>query len=181
MRNVILNVAVSLDGFIEGAKGEYDWCFTDQDYGMKDFLESIDAVFYGRKSYEMILSADPSGANPFGDLETYVFSETLKTPYPGTHLISDNLVQRVKELKESVGKNIWLFGGASLLHTFFENDLVDELSLAVHPILLGEGKPLFQKSGGRTSLNLVHSTPYLSGLVINRYTVGKRGGRQTEE
>lgn len=174
MRKVILNVAISLDGFIEGPKGEYDWCFTDQDYGMKDFLGGIDTVFYGRKSYEMMMSADPSGGNPFGDFKTYIFSETLKAPYSGTQLISDNLVQQVNALKKSAGKNIWLFGGASLLHTFLENGLVDELSMAVHPILLGEGKPLFQKTEGRTSLTLMHSTSYSSGLVINRYEVGKR-------
>lgn len=173
MRKVILNVAVSLDGFIEGPKGEYDWCFTDQDYGMKEFLGGIDTVFYGRKSYEMMMNADPSGANPFGDFKTYVFSKTLKKPYLGTHLISDDLVQQVNELKKSAGKNIWLFGGASLLHTFLENDLVDELSLAVHPILLGEGKPLFQKAERRTMLALLHSTHYLSGLVINYYEIHK--------
>lgn len=169
-----MNVALSLDGFIEGPKGEYDWCFTDQDYGMKDFLGSIDAVFYGRKSYEMMMSADPSGANPFGNFKTYVFSETLETPYPGTQLISDYLVEQVNSLKKSGGKNIWLFGGASLLDTFLRNDLVDELSLAIHPILLGEGKPLFQKTEGITNLTLIHSTSYSSGLVINRYEVRKR-------
>jgi len=55
MRKVILGLAVSLDGFIEGPKGEYDWCLTDQDYGMKAFFERIDAVFVGRKTYEMSL------------------------------------------------------------------------------------------------------------------------------
>jgi len=174
MRKVILNVAVSLDGFIEGPKGEYDWCFTDQDYGMTNFLENIDTVFYGRKSYEMMMAADPSGGNSFGDFKSYVFSRTLKEPYPGTHLISSDLAQEVNKLKQSAGKNIWLFGGASLLSTFLENGLVDELSLAIHPILLGEGKPLFQKKAERIILRLVQSTPYSSGLVINHYEVGKK-------
>jgi len=54
MRKVILNLAVSLDGFIEGPNGEYDWCFTDKDYGMTQFLRRVDAVFFGRKSYELV-------------------------------------------------------------------------------------------------------------------------------
>ena len=56
MRKVILAVAVSLDGFIEGPNGEYDWCFTDQDYGLSDFFKRIDTVFIGRKTYEMTLA-----------------------------------------------------------------------------------------------------------------------------
>ena len=54
MRKIILNLAVSLDGFIEGPNGEYDWCFIDQDYGMTDFMDSTDAIFFGRKSYELV-------------------------------------------------------------------------------------------------------------------------------
>lgn len=74
MRKITLGLAVTLDGFIEGPKGEYDWCLTDQDYGMTDFLKGIDAIFYGRKSYEMMLHADGGlGANPFGAIKSYVF------------------------------------------------------------------------------------------------------------
>ena len=66
MRKLILGVAVSLDGFIEGPNGEYDWCFSDQDYGMSDFMKRIDAIFFGRKSYEVMLNAGtPGGENPW--------------------------------------------------------------------------------------------------------------------
>ena len=74
MRKIILNLAVSLDGFIEGPNGEYDWCFIDQDYGMTDFMDSIDAIFFGRKSYELVLK---TGADYFGNKKQYVFSKTL--------------------------------------------------------------------------------------------------------
>lgn len=174
MRKVILNVAVSLDGFIEGPNGEYDWCFTDQDYGMSTFLKSIDAILYGRKSYEMMLRADFPGENPFMDFKTYVFSETLQTPYPNTQLISSDFAEEVKKLKESAGKDIWLFGGASLLDSFLKEGLVDQLSLAVHPLLLGEGKRLFQNMSVRTTLTLLNSTSYTSGLVILLYEIGKK-------
>ena len=174
MRKIILNVAVSLDGFIEGPNGEFDWCFTDQDYGMSTFLKNIDAIFYGRKSYEMMMRTVASGEHPFSGFKNYVFSETLSEPYPDTILISKNVVQEVTKLKQEEGKDIWLFGGASLLHSFLIEGLVDQLSLAVHPLLLGEGKRLFQEVSERTKLTLVNSTSYASGLIILLYEIDKK-------
>ncbi len=77
MRKVILALAVSLDGFIEGPKGEYDWCFTDQDYGLSDFFKRIDAMFIGRKTYEMMLNMGNNGGSGFPKLKEYIFSTTL--------------------------------------------------------------------------------------------------------
>lgn len=173
-RKILLCVAVTLDGFIEGPNGEYDWCFTDQDYGMKEFLSRIDTVFYGRKSYDAMLMAgngedQSSGVNPFAGFTSFVFSNTLTEPYPNTQLVSGNILDRVQQLKTQEGKDIWLFGGAGLLTTLLKAGLVDELHLAVHPLLLGKGKSLFQHLGGRMILNLIDSTAYSSGLVILRY------------
>ena len=173
MRKVILQVAVSLDGFIEGPNGEYDWCLTDQDYGMADFMNRIDAIFYGRKSYEMMLKADPSLANTFTSKKSYIFSNTLKKAYEGTELISGNIIDAVNDLKSKPGKDLWLFGGASLTTTFINAGLIDEISLAVHPILLGKGKLLFNDIDGRKKLKLISSTPYSSGLVMLNYEVVK--------
>ncbi|HEY3429876.1 MAG TPA: dihydrofolate reductase family protein [Cyclobacteriaceae bacterium] len=174
MRKVILGVAVSLDGFIEGPNGEYDWCFTDQDYGMSDFVNRIDAVFYGRKSYEMMLKAGPELANPFGHKKSYVFSNTLTKPYEGTELISGNIKEQVEALKRMPGKDIWLFGGAILTTTFINEGLVDELSLAVHPILLGAGTSLFMNMDGRKHVKLIDSKTYSTGLVMLNYEVNKK-------
>jgi dihydrofolate reductase len=76
MRKVILGLAVSLDGFIEGPNGEYDWCFTDQDYGMSDFMRRIDAVFVGRKTYEMSLGME-ADTSRMPKMEEYIFSNTI--------------------------------------------------------------------------------------------------------
>lgn len=168
MRKVILNVAMSLDGLIEGPNGEYDWCFTDNDYGMTEFLNRIDAIFYGRKSYQMMMSAS-EGANPFGQKRSYVFSNTMST-LSGCELISGDIVSAVKSIKGNEGKDIWLFGGASLTTTLLDNKLVDELLLAVHPIVLGKGKAMFETSG-RIQTRLVASKPYPSGLVSLHYEV----------
>jgi dihydrofolate reductase len=168
MRKVILGVAVTLDGFIEGPLGEYDWCFTDQDYGMNDFLKNVDAIFYGRKSYETMMSAD--GGNPFGTKKSYVFSNSLQMA-GDFELVKGNVVDQVIGIKNSDGKNIWLFGGASLTASLMEAHLVDELWLAVHPILLGVGKPLFSGSDRRIKLKLLETKPYETGLVSLRYAV----------
>src|SRR5688572_13789096 len=111
MRKIILGVAVSLDGFIEGPKGEYDWCFTDQDYGMSSFMKKIDAIFYGRKSYEMMQGAESGGNNPFANKKSYVFSNTWKEPKGNVELVSGDVQSEVKKIKLMEGKDIWLFGG----------------------------------------------------------------------
>lgn len=82
MRKVVLGLAISLDGFIEGPNGEYDWCFTDQDYGMTDFLSRIDALLMGRKTYEVV--AAQGDVSPWKGMMTYVFSGTLRVMVVGT-------------------------------------------------------------------------------------------------
>lgn len=170
MRKVILGVAVSLDGLIEGPKGEYDWCFTDQDYGMASFLKSIDALFMGRKSWDLVQSM--KGSNPWKGSTTYVFSNTLKAVKgKDSGLVSGDLHAKVSELKKMKGKDIWLFGGASLTASLMNEGLVDELHLAVHPIVLGQGKPLFQGINHRVKTILIDTKVYNTGLVVLNYQV----------
>lgn len=173
MRKVILNVAVSMDGLIEGPNGEYDWCFTDQDYGMKNFLNRIDAIFYGRKSYMMMIG-EGGGMNPFGDKQSFVFSNTMPI-HPDYTLVRGDVVRQVMELKSSPGKDIWLFGGAELATSMLMANLVDELLLAVHPIILGKGKALFALIPHRVKTQLIASHAYSSGLVSLHYQVMGNG------
>ena len=169
MRKIILGVAVSLDGLIEGPNGEYDWCFSDQDYGMTEFVKNVDAIFYGRKSYEMMLGVERDGNNnPFANIKSYVFSNTVKKPFAGAELISGNIVEQVKTIQQQPGKNIWLWGGASLTTSFMNAGLIDEMNLAVHPIVLGAGKALFNDIDGRKQFTLKSSEAYSSGLVMLR-------------
>jgi len=169
MRKVILGVAISLDGFIEGPNGEYDWCFSDQDYDMKEFMKRIDAIFYGRKCYEMMMGFDHGGPNPYAKMKHYVFSNSLTKPYAGTELISGEIVKHVMDLKNQPGKDIWLFGGAEITTTFINLNLVDEMELAVHPILLGARKLLFNNIESRKHFKLANSKAYSSGLVMLKY------------
>ncbi|MBI3579668.1 MAG: dihydrofolate reductase [Ignavibacteriales bacterium] len=163
MRKIILNLAVSLDGFIEDAEGKFDWCFTDQDYGMSAFTKRIDAVFIGRKSYDLVQRI--GGKNPYADLTTYVFSNTLKKVDKNTNLVNGSIEDEVTKIIKQPGKDIWLFGGASLVTSFINANLVDELQLAVHPVVLGGGKPLFQNITERKSFVLTDTKHYSTGLA----------------
>jgi dihydrofolate reductase len=162
MRKVILNVAVSLDGYIEGPKGEYDWCFTDGDYGMCDFLKRTDTIFFGRKSFEILTRSEP-GAYP--DKRKYVFSKSLRDAGADWEIIGDGFETRIREIKNQPGKDIWLFGGANLAASLLNAGLIEEMQLSIHPLLLGGGKPLFSGIKERTHFALADSKPFSTGLI----------------
>jgi len=167
MRKVILNLAMSLDGYIEGPNGEYDWCFADQDYGMTEFLNQADAIFLGRKSYEMFIDTD---LGLFAALKMYVFTDTLTSVTGNAEIIqSADFDRRVDEIRHQPGGNIWLFGGAELVAAFVAKKQINEFLLSVHPVILGAGKQLFDVKG-RTDLMFLGSETFSSGLVQLRYT-----------
>lgn len=164
MRKILLNVAITLDGFIAGPNGEYDWCFTDEDYGLTAFMQSVDTIIMGRKSYE--IAAEYGEVYP--DKEVTVFSKTLKqTPFPHVKIVKGDITDFVTSLTSKPGKNIWLYGGAAITAPLMENNLIDEFHLSVHPIVLGNGIPLFKNI--RRPLTLVDSITYPSGLVQSVY------------
>jgi dihydrofolate reductase len=170
MRKVILQLAVSLDGYIEGPNGEYDWCFQDQDYGMSEFFKRIDSVFMGRKSYELALSMGDVEM-PHPKLTEYIFSTRLNRVRPGATLIKEDIEVKVRRIKSEPGKDIWLFGGAGLTASLLNLGLVDEINMAVHPIILGSGKALFSNIQNRIRLTLIHHKTYSTGLVSLTYAI----------
>jgi len=170
MRKVILGVAISLDGYIEGPNGEFDWCMTDQDYGMSAFFKRIDSIFIGRKSYEVMTSMGEAAMPGFPRLTEYVFSRTLDNVRPGAVLIKENTEQAMRQIKNEDGKDIWLFGGADLFNYMFNIGLVDEIWLSVHPIVLGGGRLLFSNHQLKTLLTLTDSRIYSTGLVSLTYS-----------
>ena len=150
MRKVILSVALSLDGMIEGPKGEYDWCPPPSKKEMDDFLKGIDIIFMGRKSYEM------AGEFMVPEKLTYVFSNKLKQVRgKNVKLLSGDVVKDVDLIRKQKGKDIWLWGGAELTTTFLNNNLVDEMWIGLVPIVLGKGKPLFQNIEQRKLFSVV--------------------------
>ena len=173
MRKVILGVAVTLDGFIEGPKGEYDWCLTDQDYGLSDFFKRVDTIFVGRKSYEMSLGLE-GGIEGFPTFKEYIFSTTLHKVKAGATLVRDNIQAEVEKIKNEPGKDIWLFGGAEIISLLMNLQLVDEIILAIHPVILGSGKALFSEIKERTWLTLTDHKIYPNGLVFLTYTLKRQ-------
>lgn len=166
MKKIILNVTMSLDGFMEGSQGEIDWCFTDQDYGMAAFLDSIDSIFYGRKSYELMLTM---GENPFPGKRHYVFSRSLSQVEAPYEWVQGEWREAVDQMRAGEGKGIWLFGGAQLLTEFMNAGLVDELLLAIHPLVMGGGAPLFQGIAERHWYEVVAVHEYNTGMVQVHY------------
>lgn len=173
MKKVILDLAVSLDGFIEGPNGEIDWCTMDDDMDFAGFLETIDTIFYGRVSYDMWGNYRPEGDVSEGDIQfwnsvhahkKYVFSNKERDDHRAT-FISTDFVSQVAEIKKLEGKDIWLYGGASLITTFIRNDLIDQYRISVHPIALGSGKPLFENLKERLHLKLIKANFFRSGVA----------------
>lgn len=177
-RKIILDLAVTMDGFIEGENGEVDWCIMDSEMGFINFLDQIDTIFYGRKSYDLWGEFTPKIEDSDTEKEIwklvhskekYVFSKTQKGTDHKAIFINDNIFEEVNKLKNKPGKDIWLYGGASLITTFINLGLVDEYRLSVHPVILGEGKPLFNDIKQRLNLEMVNTRTFSSGVVQLTY------------
>jgi len=125
-------------------------------------MKSIDSTVMGGKSYRLLRDFGP----PYPQLTNYVVTRTEReNPYPNVVFVREKVPSFVEDLKSKKGKNIWLFGGAEITQMLLERNLVDVLMLAVHPIVLGDGIPLFGKSSSRKHFELADSIRYPSGLV----------------
>ena len=181
MRKIILNLAVTLDGFIEGPNGEIDWLVRDEETDFGDILNEIladkDAIFYGRISYDKWGNYRP-GEQASQKLKAaydllhsktkYVFSKTKKNDGIAI-FIDSNIKERVQEILQQPGKNIWLYGGGKLITTFINLGLVDVYRLAVHPVIIGSGKPLFNDIKERIKLKLSDVKTSKSGVIVLSY------------
>jgi len=181
MKKVILDLAVTLDGFIEGPNGEIDWCIMDDEMDFDGFLSSIDTIFYGRVSYDAWGNFQPD-ANANNAEKTlwqgvhskkkYVFSSQNKQDNNATFINSD-IAAKVYEIKKQSGGDIWLYGGASLIKTFIQLNLIDTYRISVHPTALGSGKPLFEDLKERLELRLLKTNIFKSGVVQLIYEPAK--------
>lgn len=181
MRRIVLNLATTLDGFIEGPNGEIDWLVRDEtvDFGdiLNDILSDKDAIFYGRVSYEKWGNFSPPDATPkikaaydlLHSKQKYVFSRTLRGDGNDAIFINNDVEKRVREIKEQPGENLWLYGGGKLITTFLNLDLVDEYRLAVHPVILGKGKRLFDDIEDIHRLDLIEAKGHPSGVTLLHY------------
>lgn len=167
MRQVILFIATSLDGYIARPDGAIDWLFTDQDYGYPAFYAGVDTVLMGRRTYDQTMTL---GEYPYGGKEVYVFSRGRgRSRDDRLAFVSEDPAAFVKRLVAKPGKNIWLVGGAELVQSFQHYGLIDEFIISIHPVILGSGIPLFRSPSPSSRLILVDCTTFLTGLVQLTY------------
>lgn len=186
MRQLKYYIACTVDRFIAREDDSYDFFLMQGDH-MADlqaaFPETIpgvfretlgitapnqhfDTVIMGRRTYEIGLKQGVS--NPYPQMQQYIVSQTLaNSPDPGLELVSSDPVALVKALKTQPGLDIWLCGGSRLATALFSE--IDEMILKVHPILLGQGIPLFSGTIPQTSLHLIDSKIYHSGFMLLHY------------
>jgi len=174
-RRLRYQVAASLDGFIAGPNGEYDWIVMDRAIDFAALYKEFDTAVMGRKTYQMMTAQGGNGAMP--GLEVVVFSRTLPAAtHRGVRIYNDDPRNVVAALKAKPGRDIWLFGGGSLFRTLLDARLVDTVEVAVMPVLLGAGIPLLPP-GASTKLVLADKKVLpRSGIVMLAYTVPRGVG-----
>ena len=166
---------MSLDGFIAGPNGEYDWIVMDPSIDFTALYKEFDTAVMGRKTYAA--AAAQGGHVEVPGLDVVVFSRTL-APLSERRLriVNDDAHAFVAALKKKPGRDIWLFGGGSLFQSLLDARLVDSVEVAVIPVLLGEGIPLMPP-GSRTKLRLVDQKILpASGIVVLSYAVPGSAG-----
>ena len=195
MRKIISFMHISLDGFVAGLKGEMDWIKVDEeifDYVGKRISEG-DTALYGRVTYEMMENYWPTaGDKPtatkhdiehskwYSKVHKVVLSKTMKdTDLPpgqagltNPKIISDNLPDRINEIKQQSGNDILLFGSPTATHSLIQHNLIDGYWLFVNLIILGRGIPLFADIKDKIKLKLLPTTrQFTCGVTELNYTV----------
>jgi dihydrofolate reductase len=179
MRTVTYGAARSVDGYIAGSGGALDWLHFSQDVAevLAGYWSTVDTVLMGRKTWEFAAAQGTGGESASNEgtgipeVATYIFSRTLTEPPPGVKLVPADAVGFVRQLKEQPGMGICLMGGAELASPFFEAGIIDQISLNVHPVLLGSGAPFFPPQPRRTTLELEESRILSGGWVLMNYRV----------
>jgi dihydrofolate reductase len=170
MRRIRYIVAMSLDGFIAGPHGEFDWIDTDPEVDFAALWAQFDTLLMGSRTYHV--AVERLGATAFRGMTTIVFSRSMKAAdHPGITLVSDLRAEWVQALKAKSGKDIWLMGGSQLFRAFLDGGFVDTIEVSAIPILLGEGIPLFPPPYAPTHLKLTSHKVYRSGRVSLVYDV----------
>ena len=173
MRKVVYGGAMSLDGFIAGPNGEFDWIVMDPEIDFTALMARFDTFLIGRKTFEM-MGKMGSPAKSTKQIKSYVFSRTLKaSDHPGI-TISDDAVGVVTELRKEPGKDIALFGGGELFRSLLTEGLVDRIEMTLIPVLLGGGIPLLPPPAGRALLKLRGQKVYQkTGSISLEYDILK--------
>lgn len=177
MRRIILNLAISLDGFIADTSGGFDWIKghgdNSQDAESKfefgDFLEGIDIVIMGRKAYDDSGELTLDSVEGFSKKRIIVTTSRELKVRDGIETYNGDLCKLLLELREEEGKDIWLFGGAGSIDPVIKANSVDEYIIGIIPVILGSGRPLFLKDNPMIELHLDEYTVN-DGIPIMKYS-----------
>ncbi|SDH18795.1 dihydrofolate reductase family protein [Mucilaginibacter gossypii] len=173
MRKISLFIAASLDGYI--AKPNDDLGFLKlvekegEDYGYKEFTETIDTLIIGRKTYDYVVKEIGASHYDNGERNVYVITRTERPNVGKTTFYTGNLTKLVQQLKSETGKNIYCDGGAEVITELLKNDLIDEFIISVIPVLLGTGTRLFKDGRPEQLLEFVKSKTFETGLIQLNY------------
>src|SRR5437870_7468142 len=183
MRKVTLGLANSLDNYIARKDGGFDWIHWSAEVAeiSSKFMKRVDALLIGRKTYEVMLG---QGQSSYPGVRNYVFTRSKKKTAAlrkalaakkkagrNVEVISGDAAKFVRELKRQKGKSIAVFGGGELAKSLFEADLIDEVVLNIHPVLLGSGIPLFHEMKKQIDLELVECKVLKGGYLAVTYRV----------
>ena len=190
MRKIFHFVHQSVDGYIEGPNGEFDWPEMGPELSAysQELDSQVDAILYGRLVWEMMLSFWPEAESLSDHPHTrayapiwrakpkIVVSSTLQDAAWNTRVINANVIRQIRELKQQPGKDIVLMGGAKLANGLAREGLIDERRIVTHPVLLGGGRPLFDEEKHRTNLSLVETRTFDSRSALLRFEVADQPG-----
>lgn len=174
-RKVILNLAISLDGYIAREDGSFDWIAGDEDksldtnkkFDFEEFLNSIDTIIMGRKAFE---DCPPQTLESFRDKKIFIATTSkLKSESENIQAISGDLSKIVRGLITKFGKDIWIFGGSVMIDELIKNDVIDEFIIGIVPTILGKGRSLFLKNNPTIKLHLDEMSSQ-EGIVILKYS-----------
>ena len=181
MRKISVTMWVTLDGFIAGSNGEMDWIIVDQAMGQyeDDLVSSADTLILGRVTYQSFAGSwpyvpeNPSAsegekvyARKLNSMRKIVFSKSLeKAEWNNSQLMKEVLPEEIAKLKQEPGKDMVIYGSASIVQTLTNLGLIDEYQLLVHPVVLGSGKPLFAGITKPAHLRLSQTKSFPSGVI----------------
>jgi dihydrofolate reductase len=174
MRKLILYIAMSLDGYIAQPDDNIDFLSVvekpGEDYGYKKFIDGIDTVLMGRRTYDKVLTLAPEYSH--SDKKSYIITRTTRKAEKNITFYNGNLTELVSKLKEQPGLNIFVDGGAELVCSLLDQKLIDEMIISVIPVLLGDGIRLFMAGFPTQNLELKSSQSFgETGLVQLHYAV----------
>jgi dihydrofolate reductase len=172
-RKIIVHVATSVDGYIARPDGSVDWLdrpMPKGNYGMATFMRSIGTILWGRKTYDFAVKM--GGVGVYGKVKHYAFSRRPPSdPLPGVEFVSEPIPEFAAKLRAARGKNIWMMGGAEIIASFLDAGAIDEFSIHVIPVMIGEGIPLVAPGHRYIELQLISARPFPDGVVHMHYSV----------